>query len=261
MMPFNIPVPGSPIAEIRQGKCYPTTTWFLFLNNIFSIFGPNGIVDPAHGGTGLNEVAQGDLLYGSAEDEYSLLNKSATSSYLNNGGTDNNPVWTPKAALTRVDDTNVTLTLDAGAATALLTPSVVTVGWAGTLAADRLNANVVQAVTNDTNVTGSIATQTLTLAWSGTLAAARLNANVVQAVTNDTNVTGSIATQTLTLAWSGELAVARGGTGASDAAGARTNLGLGSGVNGTYNFDAATPGNVASITFANGIATNVTVVP
>jgi hypothetical protein len=53
----------------------------------------------------------------------------------------------------------------------------------------------------------------LTLGWSGTLAAGRLNANVVQGITNDTNVTGSIATQTLTLGWTGTLSVARGGIG------------------------------------------------
>lgn len=48
---------------------------------------------------------------------------------------------------------------------------------------------------------------------SGTASAAQLNENVVQAVTNDTNVTGSIASQTLTLSWTSTLAPARGGTG------------------------------------------------
>ena len=51
---------------------------------------------------------------------------------------------------------------------------------------------------------------------SGTLAAGRLNANVVQAVTNDTNVTGSIGTQTLTLGWNGTLGGSRGGTGVNN---------------------------------------------
>src|SRR3954470_8093034 len=68
----------------------------------------------------------------------------------------------------------------------------------GLIDASQLNASVVQAVTNDTNVTGSIASQNLTLGWTGTLAAARLNANVVQAITNDTNVRGSISAQNLT---------------------------------------------------------------
>lgn len=76
-------------------------------------------------------------------------------------------------ALTRVDDTNVTLTLGGTPASALLQAVSLTLGWTGTLAAARLNANVVQSVVNDTNITGSIAAQALTLAWSGQLSLAR----------------------------------------------------------------------------------------
>lgn len=76
-------------------------------------------------------------------------------------------------ALTRVNDTNITVTLGGTPATALLKATSITVGWTGTLAAARLNANVVQSVVNDTNVTGSVATQALTLGWTGTLAVAR----------------------------------------------------------------------------------------
>lgn len=86
------------------------------------------------------------------------------------------------------------------------------------VAAD-LPASVPLAVTNDTNVTGSIVAQTLTLGWTGTLAAARLNANVVQGVTNDTNITATIAAQNITFAWASTLAVARGGTGGGSASG------------------------------------------
>lgn len=103
-------------------------------------------------------------------------------------------VVTP-SALTKVDDTNVTLTLGGSPSTALLAAASITAGWTGTLAAGRLNSNVVQAVANDTNVTGSVAAQTLTLGWTGTAA------------------------------------VARGGTGSGTAAGARTNLGVAIGSN------------------------------
>ncbi len=58
-------------------------------------------------------------------------------------------------------------------------------------------------------------TLTFVPGFTGTLAAARLNSNVVQGVTNDTNVTGSISAQNLTLGWTGQLAVSRGGTGTS----------------------------------------------
>lgn len=94
------------------------------------------------------------------------------------------------------------------------------------LVAADIPAAFAAAVTNDTNITGSISGQNLTLGWTGTLAAARLNSNVVQAITNDTNVTGSISSQNLTLGWSGQLAVSRGGTGSANASDARTALGL-----------------------------------
>lgn len=46
------------------------------------------------GGTGLTSVAQGDLLYGSAANTYSLLNKDTNATrYLSNQGTSNNPSW------------------------------------------------------------------------------------------------------------------------------------------------------------------------
>lgn len=96
------------------------------------------------------------------------------------------------AALTKTDDTNVTLTLGGTPATALLQATSITVGWAGTLAAARLNANVVQAITNDTNVTGTISAQTLTLGWTGTLANARLA--TMAAHTYKGNNTGATAT-------------------------------------------------------------------
>jgi hypothetical protein len=118
-------------------------------------------------------------------------------------------------ALSAVNDTNVTATLGGAFATSLVNAASITLGWSGTLAAARLNANVVQSIVNDTNVTGSISAQALTLGWTGTLAAARLNANVVQAFTNDTNIQASITAQNATLAWAGQLSIARGGTGAA----------------------------------------------
>lgn len=131
---------------------------------------------------------------------------------LQDGGACGGGSVTPAAA-TSANDTNVTLTLTGTPATALLQAVQFTMGWTGTLAAARLNANVVQGVTNDTNVTGTITAQNLTLGWSGVLAAARLNANVVQSVVNDTNIQGSIAAQALTFSWAGTLSKTRGGFG------------------------------------------------
>lgn len=138
---------------------------------------------------------------------------------LTSTGTPYSAVWafiSPNVSgdpLTATSDTNVTLSVGGSASTALLNPANITAGWQGTLAANRLNGNVVQSVTSDTNVTGNISSssQALTLGWTGTLAAARLNGNVVQSVTSDTNVTGNISSssQALTLGWTGTLAAAR----------------------------------------------------
>ena len=94
--------------------------------------------------------------------------------YRNNGVTVGPLFGTSAAsALSKVDDTNVTATLSGTPGTALLQPVTITFGWTGTLAVARLNANVVQAITNDTNVHGSIAAQNLTLSWAGQLSIAR----------------------------------------------------------------------------------------
>lgn len=47
-----------------------------------------------NGGTGIESVSQGDLLYGSATDVISKLAKNTTATrYLSNTGTSNNPAW------------------------------------------------------------------------------------------------------------------------------------------------------------------------
>lgn len=52
------------------------------------------VVGVVYGGTGLTSASQGDLLYGSAANTYSLLAKNVTASrYLSNTGTSNNPAW------------------------------------------------------------------------------------------------------------------------------------------------------------------------
>lgn len=144
-----------------------------------------GAVSALHGGSGLTGATLGDTIYGSATSVWSRLtgNTTATRKFMRQTGTGSvsaAPAWdtllaadVPASALTKTDDTNVTLTLGGTPASSLLAATSLTLGWTGTLASGRLNANVVQGITNDTNVTGSIATQTLTLGWSGQLAVAR----------------------------------------------------------------------------------------
>ncbi len=108
--------------------------------------GWTGQLGVTRGGTGLSSLAQGDLIYGSASNTFSALTKSATpNQYLKNSGTSNNPAWasiaasdiSSGAALTKVDDTNVTLTLGGTPASALLTAASLTLGWTGTLSVSR----------------------------------------------------------------------------------------------------------------------------
>lgn len=105
-------------------------------------------------------------------------------------------------ALTRINDTNVTLTLGGAATTALLSPASITVGWNGTLAAGRLNNNVVQSVTNDTNVTGSISAQNLTLGWTGLLSINRGGTGASTLTANQLVIGGASALNTISCATS-----------------------------------------------------------
>ncbi len=201
----DIPKPTATFTENKAGSQVVTRPWYLFLSNIFSIFGPSGIVPVEHGGTGLDETEQGALLYGVDGDEYGIVSKTATVSYLDNGGLDNNPAWKAKAALTKSDDTNVTLTLGGSPGSALLTAASITAGWTGTLAAARLNANVVQSVVNDTNITGSITAQALTLGFTGQLGLTRGGTNADLSATGgsgqvlkQTTVGGAITVGTVT---------------------------------------------------------------
>lgn len=108
--------------------------------------GWTGQLAVTRGGTGLSSVSQGDILYASASNTLTTLAKSTTANqFLSNGGTSNNPAWATVtaamigsgAALTKIDDTNVTLTLGGSPATALLAATSLTLGWTGQLSAAR----------------------------------------------------------------------------------------------------------------------------
>jgi len=120
-------------------------------------------------------------------------------------------------ALSSVNDTNVTLTLGGSFATSLVHAASITMGWSGTLAAARLNANVVQAFTNDTNVTASITAQNATLGWTGTLSSTRGGTGA-----NNSGTTGFASWSGGVLGGPGAtvLALANGGTNATTQAGA-----------------------------------------
>ena len=145
------------------------------------------------------------------------------------------------AALTKTDDTNVTLTLGGTPATALLQATSITVGWTGTLSGTRGGTGVNNGANtatfagnlnfaNSFTTSGNFAvTQTytgvtnVTFPTSGTLATtSQLPTPAALTKTDDTNVTltlgGTPATALLqatsiTAGWTGTLAVGRGGLG------------------------------------------------
>ncbi len=139
------------------------------------------------------------------------------------------------SALTRTDDTNVTLTLGGTPATALLQAVSLTLGWTGVLSGTRGGTGVNNGASTIT-LGGSLTTvgafastftmtgvTGVTFPTSGTLATtAQLPTPAALTKTDDTNVTitlgGTPATAllqavSLTMGWTGQLGVTRGGTG------------------------------------------------
>lgn len=87
------------------------------------------------GGTGLTSYTAGDLLYYASGTTLTQLAIGASGRWLGSSGTA--PQWNAPAALTKTDDTNVTLTLGGSASTALLNAASLTLGWTGQLATSR----------------------------------------------------------------------------------------------------------------------------
>lgn len=111
--------------------------------------GWTGTLAPTRGGTGIGSYTLGDVVYASAANTLASLagNITSTKQYLSQTGTGTvsaAPAWATisgsditGAALTKVDDTNVTLTLGGTPATSLLRASSITAGWTGQLSVSR----------------------------------------------------------------------------------------------------------------------------
>jgi hypothetical protein len=141
------------------------------------------------------------------------------------------------AALTEVNDTNVTLTLGGTPSTALLQAVSMTLGWTGTLSGTRGGTGInngASTITIGGNVafsgaftfTGTITgNTTVTFPTSGTLATtSQLPTPAALTEANDTNVTLTLTgtpsaallqAVEITAGWTGTLALSRGGTAAS----------------------------------------------
>jgi len=189
----QIPAPRVPFMDERTGTI--SREWFRFLNNLYTILGGgNGIVGPANGGTGVNNVpTDGQLLIGD------------TGTYALN---------------TLTEGAGINITNGPGSIDVALTDTGVTAGTYGTA-----SSVPTYAVNAQGRLTSSVNT------------AIAINASQITA---------------------GELPILRGGTGASTASGARTNLGLGTmatqniGASGTF-----TTVDLKTVTVVNGIITSI----
>jgi hypothetical protein len=98
--------------------------------------------------TNLAGGVAGSVPYQSAPDTTTFLGIGTAGQYLkvNSGATA--PQWASPAALTKTDDTNVTLTLGGSASTALLNAASLTLGWTGQLGVSRGGTGVSTTPTN-----------------------------------------------------------------------------------------------------------------
>jgi hypothetical protein len=184
---------------------------------------------PVGTATNLAGGATGSVPYQSASSNTAMLPIGTALQVLKVNAGATAPQWVSGAALTKTDDTNVTLTLGGTPATSLLAATSLTLGWTGQLGLTRGGTNA-----SLTASAGSVAYSTasaLALNTAGSsgdwlksagTAAPTWTAPAALTKTDDTNVTltlgGSASTAllnaaSLTLGWTGQLATTRGGTG------------------------------------------------
>jgi hypothetical protein len=223
-MPSNItqiPAPRVPFMDEHTGTI--SREWFRFLNNIYTICGDGtGIIGPINGGTGVDGVpTNGQLLIGD------------TGTYKLN---------------TLTQGTGINVANGAGSITVGLTDTGVTAGTYGTASnVPTYAVNAQGRLTSSVNTPIAIDAAQIT---TGTINTARISGSY-------TGITG-VGTLTVGVWNATAIAVANGGTGATTAPDARTNLGLGTmatqntGASGTF-----TSADSKTITVVNGIITSI----
>ena len=198
------------------------------------------ILSPVYGGTGIDNGSSfltlgGDLsTIGAFNSSFTMTGSTAVTFPTSGTLATISQLPTP-AALTEVDDTNVTMTLGGTPSTALLQAVSMTLGWTGTLSGTRGGTGVNNGASTIT-LGGSLTTSgafastftmtaatSVTFPTSGTLATtSQLPTGAALTEANDTNVTMTLAgspstallqATSMTLGWTGQLAVGRGGTG------------------------------------------------
>ncbi len=166
-------------------------------------------IDETHGGTNQTTYTLGDTLYASAANTLSKLagNITTAKQYLSqtgSGAVSAAPVWATiaggditGAALTKVDDTNVTLTLGGTPTTALLRAASLTLGWTGQLGLTRGGTNASLTASNG-GIVWSNSTQLQILAGTATAGLALLSGSSTTPSWSSSPPITQINTQTIT---------------------------------------------------------------
>ncbi|WP_375764241.1 hypothetical protein ACE10X_13240 [Bradyrhizobium sp. Pha-3] len=176
----------------------------------------------------------------------------------------------PSAALTAVNDSNVTLTLGGSPSSALLAATSITLGWTGALALSRGGTGTNLSATGGAGqyLKQSSAGAAITV---GTIPASDIASVGALTRTNDTNVTltlgGSpttalLAPTSITVGWAGTLAATRGGFGADVSAQSgvplfATGVATFTGTTGSGNFARATSPTFVTPTIGAATATSI----
>jgi hypothetical protein len=221
----KIPAPRTPFLDKETGDITPA--WYRFLYNLFTFTGSGtgAALAVNLGGTGQTSYTDGQLLIGNSV-----------------GNTLNKNTLTPGTGI-GVTNGNGTIAIANTGVTSVAAGSGVSVS-AATGAVTIANTGVLSVIAG-AGVSVSSATGNVTVANTGVLSVS----GGTTGLTPSTPTTGAVVL-------AGTLAIANGGTGATTDSGARTNLGLGSGLSVTITTARLTAlGANGSMTFVNGILT------
>jgi hypothetical protein len=223
----KIPAPRTPFLDQETGDVTPA--WYRFLYNLFTFTGSGGDGGLAvnRGGTGQTSYTNGQLLIGNSV-----------------GNTLDKNTLTPGVAI-GITNGNGTIAIANTGVTSIVAGSGISRS-AATGAVTIANTGVLSVIAG-TGISVSSATGNVTIANTA-VGVTSFSAGTT-GLTPSTPTTGAVVL-------AGTLAIANGGTGATTDSGARTNLGLGSGLSVTITTAKLTPaGANGSMTFVNGILT------
>lgn len=223
----KIPAPRTPLLDQETGDMTPA--WYRFFYNLFisNGSGGDGGVPVNRGGTGQTSYTDGQLLIGNSV-----------------GNTLSKNTLTPGTAI-GITNGNGTIAIANTGVTSVAAGSGISASPA-TGAVTIANTGVLSVIAG-TGISVSSATGNVTIANTA-IGVTSFSAGST-GFTPNTPTTGAVVL-------AGTLVVANGGTGATTASGARTNLGLGSGLSVTITTAKLTAlGANGSMTFVNGILT------